>query len=342
MASARWLGLSLALTAAIAVAGVGGTVVAACGSRTGLLVPLDFEAGGDAKPDGSVIHHIDATPPEEDALDEEEALPPLDVRPPPPDVAIPSDCVDAGSTFIYLIASNNNLYSFYPPSAAFTLIGTIACPNSDGTNPFSMAVDRKGIAYIVFQSGQLFRVSTANAACVPTGFALSQQGFPTTFGMGFSQNEADGGETLYVASDSAAGQLSQLATIDVTNGYTLNIVGDFNPQINMAELTGTGAGGLFGFWDTDPGPQGVSGPDSAIVQIDKATAQVTNSSPLPGLSQGNGWAFAFWGGDFYTFTAPNSMTVVNRFNPNDGTVVQVAQTTDEIVGAGVSTCAPQQ
>jgi len=315
-------------------------VIAACGSRTGLLVPLDLDAGADAKGDASIIHNIDAKSPEEDALDEEEALPLLDVRPPPPDVAVPSDCVDAGSTFIYLISATNNLYSFYPPSAAFTLIGTIACPDSDGSNPFSMAVDRKGIAYIVFQSGQLYRVSTANAACVPTAFATGQQGYPANFGMGFSQ-DTDGGETLYVASDAVSGQPSQLATIDVTNGYTLNVVNAFNPQINMAELTGTGAGGLFGFWDTDP--EGMaSGPDSAIVQIDKTTAQVTNSSPLPGLSQGNGWAFAFWGGDFYTFTAPGGSTVVNRFDPNDGSVVQVAETTDEIVGAGVSTCAPQQ
>ncbi|HEX3344752.1 MAG TPA: hypothetical protein VHS09_09280 [Polyangiaceae bacterium] len=315
-------------------------LVAACGSRTGLLVPVDFDAGVDAKPDGSIIRHVDAMPGEEDALDEAEALPPLDVRPPPPDVAVPSDCVDAGATLIYLISATNHLFSFYPPTATFTQLGTIACPDPTGSDPFSMAVDRKGIAYIVFQSGALYRVSTANAACIPTGFAMNQQGFPSTFGMGFSQDE-DGGETLFVASDSAGSQLSQLATIDVAHGYTLDVVGNFEPQINMAELTGTGAGGLFGFWDTDPGATG-SGNDSAIVQIDKQTAQVTNSSPLPGLSQGTAWAFAFWGGSFYTFTAPGSSTVVHRFDPTDGTVVQVASTDDRIVGAGVSTCAPQQ
>jgi hypothetical protein len=319
------------------------TVVAACGSRTGLLVPDDFDVPADAKGDGGIIHRIDAG--EEDALDEAEALPPLDVRPPPPDVAIPSDCVDAGSTLIYLISESNNLYSFYPPTAAFTLIGAIACPDTADSNPFSMAVDRKGIAYIVFSSlggpggpgdGALFRVSTANAACIPTGFAVSQQGFPSTFGMGFSQDTNDTGETLYVASDALGSTPSQLATIDVTNGYNLNIVDSFNPPINRAELTGTGSGGLFGFWAT------TGSPDSAIVQIDKTTAQVTNSSSLPGVSQGSGWAFAFWGGNFYTFTAPGGSTVVTRFDPNDGSIVQVAQTSDVIVGAGVSTCAPQQ
>jgi hypothetical protein len=104
----------------------------------------------------------------------------------------------------------------------------------------------------------------------------------------------------------------------------------------MAELTGTGSGGLFGFWDPNQGL------DSAIVQIDKATAQVTNSSTLDGVQQGTGWAFAFWGGDFYTFTAPNGTSVVTRFDPNTGSITQVASTTEVIVGAGVSTCAPQQ
>jgi hypothetical protein len=305
--------------------------VAACGSRTGLLLPLPEEDGGSPDAKSDVIHRPDAMP-EEDA-GEEDALPPLDVRP-PIDVIVPSDCPDAGSTFIYVITESNNLYSFYPPDATFTKVGTIDCPAPPGDEPFSMAVDRKGIAYIVFDpSGQLFRVSTATAACEPTGFVSGQGGFSTTFGMGFAQNDDDGGETLYVAGDTE----SALGTIDVDT-FKLTQVGSFNPSITMAELTGTGAGGLFGFWD----PGGNTNPASAIVQIDKATAQVTNSSTLPGIAQGTGWAFGFWGGDFYTFTAPGSSSVVNRFDPTNGSVVQVAETNEIIVGAGVSTCAPQQ
>jgi hypothetical protein len=278
---------------------------------------------------------MDATPPEEDAP-EEDALPPLDVRP-PEDVIVLSDCPDAASTFIYVITEMNNLYSFYPPDAVFSLVGTIACPAAAGSTPFSMAVDRKGIAYIVFSpSGELFRVSTATAACEPTGFVSGQGGFSTTFGMGFSQNSGDAGETLYVAGDA----VPALATIDV-NTFQLNQVGPFNPSITMAELTGTGAGALFGFWEPRDA-MGVPGNDSAIVQIDKNTAEVTNSSTLPGVEQGSGWAFGFWGGDFYTFTAPGGSSVVTQFNPNTGSVIQVAQTDEIIVGAGVSTCAPQQ
>src|SRR5580704_8605619 len=177
--------------------------IAACGSRTGLLVPFDadVESGvADAGPD-SAVHRVDAgvDAREEDA-GEEDALPPLDVRV-PEDVVIPSDCPDAGSTFIYVISEMNNLYSFYPPSAELKLVGTIACPSA--STPFSMAVDHTGIAYVVFQDGQLFRVSTATAACEPTPFVTGQHGFTTNFGMGFSQDTSDAGESLYVASSNA-------------------------------------------------------------------------------------------------------------------------------------------
>jgi len=315
-------------------------VIAACGSRTGLLVPLDFTTDSgivDARSD-VILPHPDATPPhdagEEDA-GEEDALPPIDVRV-PEDVIVLSDCPDASSTFIYVISEANNLYSFYPPSGQLELKGTIACPDP-GSTPFSMAVDRTGIAYIVFSpSGNLFRVSTATAACEPTGLVPNGE-FGLTYGMGFSQNSGDAGETLYVASDTS----ESLGTIDVLNGYTITNIGPFNPPISEAELTGTGGGGLFGFWQ----PRNGTGTDGTanIVQIDKTSAEVTNSSPLPGVDQGNGWAFAFWGGDFYTFTAPGgASTVVQRFSPADNSIVQVATVDDVIVGAGVSTCAPQQ
>jgi len=255
------------------------------------------------------------------------------VTPPPPDAF--TDCPDGGSTLVYVITQSNNLYSFYPPTASFTRIGTIACPSTSASQPFSMAVDKNGIAYIVFQSGELFRVSTLTAACQATAFKINQDTFPSTFGMAFSGDTSPQGETLYVAGDQAP---PALARIDVTNGYVLKRMGDFNPAINMAELTGTRSGDLFGFWS----PGGNFAPDSAIVQIDKKTAAVTNSTPLPGVSQGNGWAFAFWGGDFYTFGAPNGGTEVTRFRPSDGSIVQVAKTSETVVGAGVSTCAPQQ
>jgi hypothetical protein len=45
-------------------------------------------------------------------------------------------------------------------------------------------------------------------------------------------------------------------------------------------------------------------------------------------------------GDFYLFTAPGGSSIVTRFRPSDGSLVQVATLSQTIVGAGVSTCAP--
>ena len=313
-------------------------IVAACGSRTELLVPAE-QAPADAAPD--VVHH-DAREAEADAP-EEDVLPPIDVSPP---VDVASDCPDAASTLIYVISLDNSLYSFYPPSGTFTLIGTISCPVANpGDEPFSMAVDRTGIAYTVFTNndpalgGELFRVSTATASCQPTTYQANQNALFHTFGMGFSQDAIGTGETLYVSGQPAnqASTPDELGSIDTTT-YALRDIGPLNPIEQGAELTGTGAGDLFAFYQTDPMTQIM-----AIGQLDKTTGNIVGQTPLPTVGiRGQGWAFAFWGGDFYMFTAPNDVnSIVTRYRPSDGTVVQVATASDVIVGAGVSTCAPQ-
>ena len=105
-----------------------------------------------------------------------------------PDVPVIHPCPDAGATLIYVIGLSNTLYSFDPSSASFTPVGTIACP--DPETPFSMAVDREGVAYVLFSSGNLYRVSTKTAACTPTPY----KGTPgLLFGMGFVANTAEAG-----------------------------------------------------------------------------------------------------------------------------------------------------
>ena len=77
-----------------------------------------------------------------DAGQVSDALPPIDVTVP---VDAFNDCPDAGATLIYVVSEQNELLSFYPPTATFTPIGTLACPDADPTaTPFSMAVDRTG------------------------------------------------------------------------------------------------------------------------------------------------------------------------------------------------------
>jgi hypothetical protein len=69
---------------------------------------------------------------------------------------------------------------------------------------------------------------------------------------------------------------------------------------------------------------------------------VIANNVLTNLPQDTGWAFAFWGGKFYLFTAPTGSTIVTEFDPTTLAQTTVASTGDIIVGAGVSTCAPMQ
>jgi hypothetical protein len=327
-------------------------VVAACGSRTGLLVPGDpgplgddgdnrddaaADAGADARTDADSAADAPHDSPDEDVTD---ALPPVDVQVP----EASTNCADAGTTYIYVVTKQSDLFSFYPPSGQFSRIGKLACPATAGSTPFSMAVDHTGIAYVLYDDGELFRVSTATAECRKTAYRVGSGGF-TTFGMGYSTN-ASGSETLFIATgDDAPTPL--LGTIDPTNNFALTLIGAIQPPIGGAELTGTGGGDLFGFFATsgqtpcNNGPRSPACTDSAIAQFNKSNGVVTNESVLSGLDQGSAWAFAFWGGDFFLFTAPDGVSsLVTRFRPSDGSLVNLGKLADEIVGAGVSTCAP--
>jgi hypothetical protein len=295
---------------------------AACGARTALPVdPTPDSGASDATPD-----RRDGGRDVRDALSEDVFIPPIDAN--KPDVPTPLDCPDASETRIYLLGSQNELYSFHPPTLAFKQIGTLTCPAMGGT-PFSMAVDRNGVAYVVYTNGRLFRVSTATAACAPTPFVPNQMGF-NTFGMGFAADE--NGDVLYV-SQSGSPSLG-LATIDTMN-FSLGFVGAFSPSIPRNELTGTGDGRLFAYW---PNVDGTSG--GSLAQIDRTTAQVTGLNKLPVGSASDAFAFAYWGGYFWIF-AGSSTTTVSRYDLVTQATVAVTTAPALIVGAGVSTCAPQ-
>jgi hypothetical protein len=312
------------------VAANGVAALDACGSRTGL--------GGDALEsgdDGGYGDDADARDAGRNAREaghdavSMDALPPIDGAP-RVDVRR-DDCPDADATLVYLVSSTNELMSFHPPSLQFRTIGRIACPAGAGATPFSMAVDRKGKAYVVFTDGNLFRVSTATAACIATPFTPGQRSF-FEFGMGFVSNNGGADETLYVAQNPDRGALSSgLAAIDVAD-FRLSYIGSFSSPIERVELTGTGDGRLFGYAPSDTG--------SRIVQIDKSNGDVVAADPVAAGSSSDGFAFAYWGGDFWIFTGVGSTTVY-RYRPGDKSTTAMTGAPAFVVGAGVSTCAPQ-
>jgi hypothetical protein len=266
----------------------------ACGSRTGLLI---------------------------EGLTVEDAGPPA---------RVPEGCTDAGPTSIFVVTQSSTLYRFEPPTGAFSVVGVVACP--DASRPFSMAVSSSGTAYVVFQDGRLFVVSTVDATCRPTPFASGQNGFAMTFGMAFASNAPAAGETLFVAGD----EPGELATVDTTT-FALSVVG---PAPAAAELTGTPLGALYAFFA--PGGTGEE-PPTEIAPLDKESGALGAGFTLDNLALNDNWAFAFWGGAFYTFTgvegAPGT-TVVHRFDPTTSQLDAVAELDDAVVGAGASTCVP--
>lgn len=300
------------MTVLALVACVPSALLAACGSRTGLLAPEPEEAGPDVRHD--TAHERDVVP----------DVPPLDAS---KKDANKSDCPDADSTLVYVVAVDSELLSFYPPDASFKTIGLLTCPAS-GASPFSMAVDRKGVAYVEYDNGLVFEVSTVDASCTPTSFQNTQGSF-TTFGMGYATIGVGPAEALYLASEDG-----HLGTLDTTSFLVTN-VGAFQPNIQSAELTGTGDGRLYAYYAS-----GNAG-GSAIAEIDKTSGKLLGADTLDGVDRGDAWAFAFWGGDFWVFTAPNSQQTTVRYDPTSKTSSVVAHYSARIVGAGVSTCAPQ-
>jgi hypothetical protein len=197
-----------------------------------------------------------------------------------------------------------------------------------------MSVDRNAVAWVLYSSGVLFRVSTADGSCKSTTFQPNQAGFQL-MGMGFVANSAmSNQDTLFVAGGAGpdSGSASRLGTIDLgtfTLAATQTLTG-------WPELTGTGLAELWGFYpDTTP---------PKIAKLNKASAaeeQVYSLASLQGTPAA--WAFAFWGGDFWLFLrrVDDQDTTVYRVDGKTGAMTTALQNTRRnIVGAGVSTCAP--
>lgn len=245
----------------------------------------------------------------------------------------------AAAELAYVISDASELYSFSPSTQTFKKIGKLACPTDATNTPNSMAIDRAGTAYINYKDGSLFEASTTDASCKATPFVPSQAGFKK-FGMAFATDGATGAsETLYISAlndqDSSVGE--GFGKIDLTS-YRVTMLGDYTAPLSArgAELTGTGDGRLYGFFATAP--------DATLAQIDETKGSTSGAKDLQGVETQESWAFSFWGGAFWFYTAASGKpSSLSHYQPGSGTGVQTLQTDVggfRIVGAGVSTCAP--
>jgi hypothetical protein len=233
------------------------------------------------------------------------------------------DCTDSSVKFIYIVTLDFELYAFRPQSLTWEYRGTLNCPSE--STPFSMAVDRAGVAYVHYRDGDLFKVSTVNARCESTLFSSAYG----PHGMGFATDSVGPEERLYLASTFYTPP--ELRVLDLTD-FLPKFIGA-SPTSGM-ELTGTGDGRLYAFYD-----DGVA----HLVELDKASAISISDITLPTIRAGRGFALSFWGGDFYFFTAPLSESIVSRYSPRTGAVEVVSSLPGKlVVGAGASTCAPER
>ncbi len=229
------------------------------------------------------------------------------------------------ATLVYITGGGSALYSFYPPTLTFTLIGTMTCLPASG--PTHMTVDRQGFAWVL-SAGSLYKASTKDASCTPVTTWTPQSSFldfALTF-LGTTQSDT----SLYILGNSIVSPFLQpagapLGRFDIATG-TLTSVGLAPVTSAAGDMTTPGDGALYFAIPTTP---------ATIFKIDPASAAVLKT--LDAGAQGStNQGFAFWGGSFYLF----ENGVINRFDPQAQTTTSLGMAPISVTGAGQSTCVP--
>lgn len=267
---------------------------------------------------------FDETQPEsepEPEPQEEPETPEEDTPPPPAD-----DC-EGISDLIYIIdKDNDSIYIFDPETGSVNFHGALDCGVFTGT-PSSMSVARDGYAYVRYADNTVYSVYLETMTCTETAYSMDFG----AFGMGYATAHSETWEdSLYIANSNTLAKLN-------TDTWSLETLGTLPSQ---SELTGNGDGELWAILPLET--------PARLAHIDKNNAQVIGSISLPAFPDPYGidtFAFATWGGDFYLFVRSYGMgssTDIYRARA-DGTFTMVVHGTGRnIVGAGVSTCAPGQ
>jgi hypothetical protein len=269
-----------------------------------------------------------------------------------------NSCTADGVDLVYVVDEQNDFMSFDPrklPANPFTMIGTLNCPDNGNSiqsppgmaMPFSMSVDRDGVAWVLYTTGELFKVSLQNASCTKANNTIGASSMQL-FGMGFvTDTPGSMNENLFLAGGGNAAQPNGKLAYDDTHGNNLTpvVVGNLTAQSDYSpELTGTNEAKLYGFY-----PEVTTNAPAYVQEIDKTSGAGTgmkwNLGTAP-LDTVRDWAFAQWGGIFYVF-----VTTVDGAGTTHSTVRSIDRATSmykvelmdlpyNIDGAGVSTCAP--
>jgi hypothetical protein len=298
--------------------------------RTILLLPLaacivDYDL---AKVDASLAEVSEEVAPEPpDLTDETPPDAPTDVA--EPDDPAPVDDCDNTSASIYAIARDGReLYLFDPGTSAFDYLGDLDC--SVWGSPNSMGVARDGVAYVRWSDDTVYEVHLPTLQCRESDYQPNTSGFGA-FGMGYATDAAGTWrDQLYVANEHTLSRLD-------TSTWQLQPVGALPSQ---SELTGNADGELWAFLPLEQ--------PATIARLSKSTGQPIDLIELPGFPDPyeiDAFAFAQWGGEFWLFVRTyglGSSTDIYRVTASGQMTLEVSDIGVDIVGAGVSTCAPAQ
>ena len=306
------------------------TLSAGCARETLLALPTEEalpESSQTSTPE-QVPGEAQETPDSHSPPEQEPEAPPV-VEPEPEPEPIPpppeDDCAETSELLYTVDKGNGALYLFDPSNGTFRYLGIPDCGPFAGT-PTSMAVARNGRAYIRYSSQTLYVIELDSLECTETAMQVSAFG---SFGMGYATLHAETWEDeLFIANRST------LARLDTTT-FSVHPLGGLPSQ---SELTGNARGELWGVFPLESPAQ--------IMELDRETGiplQSITLSFMPSPTTIDTFAFATWGGEFFVFLRLYGMgesTQVYRISPTGTTEILSQDTGRNIVGVGVSTCAP--
>lgn len=194
---------------------------------------------------------------------------------------------------IFLLSDDAELWSYDPLTNAFELVVGPACATTD--TPYSMAIDPRGRAHILFAETRRILTIDVNALaeCADSGYLPTERDFGL-FGMAFLQRGSCA--TLFAHSYSGEGPFSEgpgLGRLGVIDGQPPRIRLLATVDYDGGELAGTGDGRLFAFAGVRP---------AKLIEYDPDDGTVIETHPLDGVSKTNASAFAFFAGDIFLFT----------------------------------------
>ena len=176
------------------------------------------------------------------------------------------ECTAETKTNAYLLDNNNTIYQFNPVSLAVTPIAPFNCSNN--AILYSIAVQRTGIIWMLFDDGNISTYNIKTAQCRPTGFATNQSSF-SLFSLAFLKSITDNSERLYVSKQNDPA--GSLGVID-RNSLTLSNISAYNTNLSTyVDLAGTSDGRLFGTFADSP---------YTLARIDPSNAQILARYPL--------------------------------------------------------------